>query len=77
MNVYCFYFSTASNSPARVPFSCNLQCCALGGWWWGVCALLAMVTQIGIAPPPVSLPPQKENKVLIWMSKYQEYPVLS
>lgn len=27
--------------------------------------------------PPVSLPPQKENKVLIWMSKYQEYPVLS
>lgn len=64
MNVYRFYFSTASNSPTLVPFSAT---CSVRG---GVCALLAIVTQIETPPkyPPLG------KQVLIGMP---EYPVLS
>lgn len=55
MNVYCFYFSTACNSPSLVPSSvtCIVYVC-VGEWEeeGGVYALLAMVTQIGNTPPP-------------------------
>lgn len=65
MNVYCFYFSMASNSPALVPFSATCSVCG------GVYALLAMVTQIGNTPlKKKKNPPFGETSVNrdVWIS---------
>lgn len=63
MNVYRFYFSTASDSPTLVPFFCDLQ------YEEGVFALLASDWR-----RPPKCPPWRGKQVLIGRP---EYPVLS
>lgn len=57
MNVYRFYFSTASNSPTLVPLSETPS--VRGG---GVRGLLVMPTQIEPPPQPTPLPSLGGNK---------------